>query len=101
MTHPALRDRLAEIIKRASLLYPPGSDMDEGCRGVAAVILASEEWEAREAVVEAARRVAHSTDCDSARQYYSVGHDGPEPGSCNCYREDIDVALARLAAVKG
>ena len=54
MPDPAFRDRLAEIIKIASRQYPFGSDIDEGCRGIADAILTSEEWQAREAVVKAA-----------------------------------------------
>ncbi|MBI3938159.1 MAG: hypothetical protein HY323_14370 [Betaproteobacteria bacterium] len=46
---PDLIDRLAEIIKAAAKQYPYGSDIDEGCRGIAAAIVASEEWQAREA----------------------------------------------------
>ena len=52
MSDPALRDRLAEIIKVAAQQYPSGSDMETGCRGVAAALLASEEWEKRKAGVK-------------------------------------------------
>ena len=42
MSSPDLCDRLAEIIKAASRQYPYGSDIDEGCRGIADALLASE-----------------------------------------------------------
>ena len=90
MSDPTLRDRLAEIIKATSKLYPYGSDVDEGCRGIADALLVSEEWQAREAVGAAARNVA------------PLKPDGHEPCDMDvCSWHELEAALIRLAAVRG
>ena len=91
MTNPALRDRLAEIIKRASRQYPYGSDIDEGCRGIAAVLLASEEWQAREAAVEALDLVSTKPPPNS----------GPFTLVPSDWIRQARATLARLATVRG
>ena len=90
MPDPALLDRLAEIIKRASYLYPAGSDIDEGCRGIAAALLASEEWLTREGVVRAAK--AEHAHCDG------VGVDLDNDAATPCF---VCGALGRFMAVRG
>ena len=83
------RDRLAEIIKAEAKKYPPGYDLDEGCRHVADAILASEEWRAREAVMNAA------TQLDAAIYSLKREHE--------LHADEIALheALARVAAVRG
>ena len=84
MPDPALHARLSALIKATAKRYPYGSDIDEGCDAIADAILASEEWQAREAVVEAAENHHdHIHLLDEERLPCAV-----------C------IALARLAAVR-
>ena len=81
MSSPDLCDRLAEIIKTASRQYPYGSDIDEGCRGIADALLASEEWQAREAIID-----------EVANEHFSMNDLG---------RLAAAAMALRLAAVRG
>ena len=108
------RDRLTEIIKAEAKKYPPGYDLDEGCRHVADAMLASEEWQAREAVVKAANSWAHWGDvktlhvlsCPECERLESV-EDRWCVEAAAFGRKTLDAAkalraaLVRLAATRG
>ena len=113
MPNPILRDRLAKIIKTAARQYPFGSDIDEGCRGIADALRASEEWRAREAVVKAAmlrselaaRKVLHILTCAACeRLEVDDGRWCNEATAMSRKTLDAiaaeDAALARLATVR-
>ena len=92
MTDPALRDRLAKIMVDAWPFrdIPPWKEMQEKdrihWRTVADALLASEEWEAREAVVKCAQ------DLDE--------YMGSDASPTSVWLE-FRAALARLAAMRG
>jgi len=92
--NPALRDRLAEIIKIAARQYPFGSDIDEGCRGIADAILASEEWQMREAVLNMAQETWDSVPG-------SYDHNDPMVRRHAAALNDLGVLLSRLMALRG
>ena len=87
MPSPTLRDRLIEIIVKAIVDSGPLGDHPPN---IADALLASEEWQAREAVVKAATR--EHEHCDG------VGVDLDEEDSAPCAMCHY---LARLAAMRG
>ena len=102
MGEPALRDTLAQIIYDAGRLH--ALSIQERLE-IADAILASEEWQAREAVLSAYER------CEGNRGAFSCAelHDNRCPKSratspeqwtgtwrCDCGREALDAALDRL-----
>jgi len=90
MPNPALHARLVTIAKIAVMKKFHSSLLDDEAEGIADALLASEEWEAREAVVKAATR--EHEHCDG------VGVDLDEEDSAPCAMCHY---LARLAAVRG
>ena len=119
MPDPTLRDRLAKIAYEAErglgvfygVLWEAANDSDRRrAYRIIDALLASEEWSAREAVIEAYRRCEesrgvfscvypHDNRCPKARA--DTPAQGPGEWRCECGREELDAALARLAAVKG
>jgi len=104
MPDPALRDRLAKIVENEIALRGVNTYQ------IADALLASEEWSAREAVIEAYLRCEesrgvfscvypHDNRCPKARA--DTPAQWPGEWRCECGREELDAALARLAAVKG
>ncbi len=100
-----LRDRLAKIIKEAAKQYPPGSDIDEGSLGIADALLASEEWQAREAVVEAAMAWIDApvgmniiAAAELGLDTFEIARENEKRARANT---TLRAALSRLAALKG
>jgi len=104
---PTLRDRLIKIIVGAII---DGGPLGDHPPNIADALLASEEWLAREAVIAAYLR------CEESRGVFSCAypHDNRCPKAradspaqwkgkwhCECGREELDAALARLAATRG
>ena len=85
MPDPALRDRLIEIIVGAII---DGGPLGDHPPNIADALLASEEWQAREAVAQAAVEGHLYSDCTPDGEY--------APGNAICF---LCAALARLAAI--
>ena len=81
MPNPALHARLSALIKATAKRYPYGSDIDEGCDAIADALLASEEWQAREAIID-----------EVANEHFSMNDLG---------RLAAAAMALRLAAVRG
>ena len=108
--NPALRDRLIEIIGEAIIAGGLGGDHTQN---IADALLASEEWQAREAVVKAAmlrselaaRKVLHILTCaECERLEVDDGRWCNEATAMSRKTLDAiaaeDAALARLATVR-
>ena len=87
MTNLTLRDRLVEIIVGAII---DGGPVGDHPALIADALLASKEWQAREAVVRAAK--AEHAHCDG------VGVDLDNDAATPCF---VCGALGRLTAVRG
>ena len=93
MPDPALLDRLAEVLADAWHKNAALSPRDHW-HAVAAVLLASEEWQVREAVVDMARETWDSVPS-------SYDHNDSMVRRHAAALNDLGVLLARLAAARG
>jgi len=107
MSDPAPCDRLAEILYKAGRLrvLPLSVRLE-----IAAAILVSEEWSAREAVLSAYERCTENRGAFACAEEHDLRCPKSRAASpekwrdvwrCECGREELDTALSRLAAVRG